>query len=343
MRLGDRGHRDPDTPQLRALAATRTTEYRVGCASWLDQSLLASGRFYPRRAMTAEARLRWYARFFDCVELNATYYALPSPRNAHLWAQRTPPGFLFQVKAYSLMTGHHPRLDSLPAELRAMLPEHLPLRRHGEVDRQHFPLEALDQCFELFRAGLAPLADARKLGYILFQLAPWMRYSDRGLAYLASLPRRLPGWNVAVEFRHDSWVPERATEILSFLAQHDLTFVALDCPWQPYLPAVTTPTWAVVRLHGRNLKGWLDQLAGKEPTVAEKYDYRYSGEELAEIAQRVRAYHGTVRRVSVTFNNNKDDYPIVNALDLKRLLGLAGAEPPTGGEVAGSQEGVPRA
>jgi uncharacterized protein YecE (DUF72 family) len=63
--------------------------------------------------------------------------------------------------------------------------------------------------------------------------------------------------------------------------------------------------------------------------VAEKYDYRYSGEELAAIAQRVRVYHGKVRRVSVTFNNNKDDYPIVNALDLKRLLGLPGNDIPS--------------
>jgi uncharacterized protein YecE (DUF72 family) len=160
------------------------------------------------------------------------------------------------------------------------------------------------------------------LGYLLFQFAPWVRYSERGLDYLASLPRRLPGWAVAVEFRNETWLPQRTEEILPFLAQHGLTFVALDCPWQPYRPAVTAPEWAVVRLHGRNVTGWLDQLAGKEPTVAEKYDYRYSAEELAEIATRVRAYHGQVRRVAVTFNNNHEDDPIVNALDLKRLLGL---------------------
>src|SRR5262249_61336004 len=109
----------------------------------------------PRRSMSAEARLRWYARSFDCVEVNATYYALPSPRNGVLWAERTPTGFLFQVKAYSLMTGHHPRLDTLPADLRAMLPEDVPTRAHGEVDRDRLPAEGLDRRFRLFRQGLA--------------------------------------------------------------------------------------------------------------------------------------------------------------------------------------------
>jgi uncharacterized protein YecE (DUF72 family) len=332
--LRDATFPDPDTPLVLAGAETDTTAYRVGCASWLDRSLLESGKFYPRRSMTAEARLRWYARFFDCVEVNATYYALPSPRNAVLWAERTPPGFVFQVKAYSLMTGHHPRLDTLPADLRAMLPEDVPTRSHGEVDRDRLPAEALDRCFELFREGLAPLVATGKLGYVLFQLAPWVRYGDRTLDYLASLPRRLPGWTVAVEFRNETWIPERVDDVLRFLAQHGLTHVALDCPWQPYIPAATTPEWAVLRLHGRNVKGWRDQLAGKEPTVAEKYDYLYSPDELADVRRRVRAYHGQVRRIAVTFNNNNEDYPIVNALDLKRLLGLetppSAAEPTPG-------------
>src|SRR5581483_1059970 len=82
---------DPDSPLVLAPAPPGAVEYRVGCASWLDRSLIASGRFYPRARMSAEGRLRWYARFFDCVEVNATYYGLPSPRTAALWAARTPP------------------------------------------------------------------------------------------------------------------------------------------------------------------------------------------------------------------------------------------------------------
>lgn len=311
-----------------AAAPPGAPEYRVGCASWLDRSLIASGRFYPRAGMSAEERLRWYARFFDVVEVNATYYALPSPRNAHLWVARTPPGFLFHVKAYGLMTGHHPRVETLPPDVRLMLPEDVPLRPRGEVDCDRFPAEALDRCFELFREGLAPLAQAGKLGYVLFQLAPWVRYDDATLDYLASLARRLPGWAVAVEFRNTSWIPERTDEVLRFLADHGLAFVCVDAPWQPFVPAATVPGWVTVRLHGRNTSGWLAQLAGKEPTVAEKYDYLYSGEELETIARRTRAFGGHARRVAVTFNNNNEDYPVQNALDLMRLLGLADSGQP---------------
>jgi uncharacterized protein YecE (DUF72 family) len=291
--------------------------------------------------MSAEARLRWYARFFDVVEVNATYYALPSPRNAQLWVARTPPGFLFHVKAYSLMTGHHPRALSLPPDLRLMLPEDVPLTRRGEVEHDRFPAAALDRCFELYREGVAPLAAAGKLGYVLFQLAPWVRYGDAALAYLASLPGRLPGWPVAVEFRNESWIPQRTDEVLRFLADHGLVFVAVDAPWQPLIPAVTTAGWASLRLHGRNARGWLAQLAGKEPSVAEKYDYLYGPDELAALGRQVRALAGHARRVAVTFNNNNEDYPVQNALDLRRLLGLetaaldarAARRPARGGEL----------
>jgi uncharacterized protein YecE (DUF72 family) len=310
----------PAAPAGEAGAVARG--YRVGTASWLDQALIASGRFYPRLAMSAADRLGWYARFFDCVEVNSTYYALPSPRNAKLWAERTPPGFQFHVKAYSLMTGHHPRLDTLPPELRLMLPEGVPLRRRDEVDRERFPPEALDCCFDLLRAGLRPLAEAGKLGYVLFQLAPWVRYDDAWLTYLASLPARLPGWPLAVELRSETWIPERTEETVRFLAEHGLTLVTVDAVWQPWVEAATSGEWAVLRLHGRNLRGWLDQRAGREPTVAEKYDYLYGAEELAELAGRARRLHRRARRVAVTFNNNNEDFPTQNALDLKRLLGL---------------------
>jgi uncharacterized protein YecE (DUF72 family) len=297
-------------------------EYRVGTASWLDQALIASGRFYPRSTMSAEDRLRWYARFFDSVEVNSSFYALPSPRNAARWAERTPPGFLFHVKAYGLMTGHHPRLDTLPPDVRLLLPENVSLRRRGEVDRARIPPEALDRCFELFRAAVEPLATAGKLGYVLFQLAPWVRYEEATLEYLASLPARLPGFTLAVELRNETWIPQRTDEVVAFLERHGLTLVTLDAVWQPWVEAATTPEWSVLRLHGRNLRGWLDQQAGLEPTVAEKYGYLYGPEELEELAGRARRLHQRARRVAVTFNNNNEDFPTQNALDLKRLLGL---------------------
>jgi uncharacterized protein YecE (DUF72 family) len=135
-----------------------------------------------------------------------------------------------------------------------------------------------------------------------------------------------------VEFRNESWIPERTDEVLRFLAEHGLLFVCVDAPWQPFIPAATRPDWVTFRLHGRNVKGWLAQLAGKEPSVAEKYDYLYGPQEMAGLAERLRAFGTHARRVAVTFNNNNEDFPVQNALDLKELLGLPGpTEEPPGG------------
>ena len=125
-----------------------------------------------------------------------------------------------------------------------------------------------------------------------------------------------------MEFRNETWIPERTDEVVAFLRRHGLVLVTLDAVWQPWVEAATTPEWSVLRLHGRNLRGWLDQQAGLEPTVAEKYDYLYGPEELGELAGRARRLHQRARRVAVTFNNNNEDFPTQNALDLKRLLGL---------------------
>ena len=300
------------------------TEYRVGICSWTDSSLLSEGEFYPARSMSAEERLRYYATAFDTVEVDSSYYALPSARNTGLWVQRTPPGFLFNVKAYSLMTGHHPRADSLPADLRALLPAAPKTTPRGEIDRSAFPPEALDRCFTLFRESLRPLAEANRLGYILFQLAPWIRFSESVLAYLATLADRLPGWTLAVEFRDRSWIPDHAPAVFDALAKAKLAVVCVDAPRTPNaIPRVVEATadTAILRLHGRNAAGWLAQLQGKDPSVREKYDYLYQEEELVELLANARALGGKAKRVFIVFNNNNRDYPALNALAVRRLLG----------------------
>ena len=304
---------------------------RIGICSWADAALIEDGSFYPRKSMSAEARLRWYARFFDTVEINSSYYAIPAARNALRWAERTPPGFLFNVKAYALMTGHHPRRETLPAELQLLMPRHPRLTRRGEVEAGAFAPEALDQAFRLFREAIAPLADAGKLGYVLFQFAPWVRFDRARLDYLTSLPGRLPGLTVAVEFRDRSWLPDHVDETLRALRQAGLAHVIVDAPPTPnavpYVPEVTAPT-AVFRLHGRNAEGWMRQLRGEDPAVREKYDYRYTEDELRAFQPDVEDVEAGSEQVFVSFNNNNRAYPVQNALTLKRLLGQGAAPPP---------------
>ena len=77
---------------------------RLGTCSWADQGLLA--RWYPAGVRDAAARLAYYAGRFDVVEVDSPFYRLPAPETTARWAERTPPGFVFHVKASGEMTGH---------------------------------------------------------------------------------------------------------------------------------------------------------------------------------------------------------------------------------------------
>lgn len=297
---------------------------RVGICSWADPALIESGAFYPKKSMTAEARLRFYARFFDTVEVNSSYYAIPDVRNAARWVERTPPGFVFNVKAYALLTGHHVKAGALPADVEALLPAAPKRTPRGDIHAEAFPPGAVDAAFRLFRASLGPLAESGKLGYVLFQFAPWVRFAARWLDYLAALPGRLPGLAIAVEFRDRSWLPGHTQDTLAALRRAGLAHVVVDAPATPNaVPrlAVATAATSVFRLHGRNAEGWLRQLRGEEPAVREKYDYLYTDGELREVAAQVEAMAAETEDVFVSFNNNNRDYPVRNALMMKRLLG----------------------
>lgn len=305
------------------------TEYRVGLCAWQDKSMIDEGQFYPLKTMKAEERLWWYSRFFDCVEVNSTFYAPLSARNAVLWAQRTPPGFHFNVKAYGLLTGHHLDATRLPEPLAAMLPATARPNARGQIDNAAFPAEARAWAFDAFREALRPLEDAGKLGYLLFQMAPWVKFGAPALDYLASLPSRLPGHTVAVELRDASWLPAHTDETLRFLSGHGLAYVSVDAPRTPAgipsLVALTAPV-AVLRLHGRNAAGFMKQLRGQSPSVAEKYGYLYNRPELTEIVSRGRGLDGHARRVYFQLNNNVGDAPAINGMDIQEILGLDRAD-----------------
>ena len=93
----------------------------VGTTSWTEKTLVESGRFYPTDVHTAEDRLRFYASRFPVVEVDSTYYGLPSSRNEGLWAERTPDGFVFDVKAFRLFTQHQTPPDALTKDIRGGL------------------------------------------------------------------------------------------------------------------------------------------------------------------------------------------------------------------------------
>lgn len=93
----------------------------VGTASWTDKSLIDSGKFYPGAATSAEERLRYYASQFPLVEVDSSYYAIPAPQTAQLWAERTPSNFTFNVKAFRALTGHQFDARVLPKDMQRAL------------------------------------------------------------------------------------------------------------------------------------------------------------------------------------------------------------------------------
>jgi len=274
--------------------------------------------------MKAEERLWWYSRFFDCVEVNSTFYAPLSADNAVRWAKRTPDGFLFSVKAYALLTGHHLDAGRLPEPLASMLPGSARPDARGKLSNDVFPPEARAWAFTTFREALRPLQDDGKLGYVLFQMAPWIKYGAKALDYLAGLQVELPGVTIAVEFRDASWLPAHTDDVLRFLQEHGLTYVSVDAPRTPAgiarTVALTSPV-AVLRLHGRNAAGFLKQLRGESPSVAEKYGYLYDETEVSEIVSRGRELAGHARRVYFKLNNNVGDAPAINGIQIRELLG----------------------
>jgi uncharacterized protein YecE (DUF72 family) len=285
-------------------------EILVGTASWTDKTLLASG-WYPPDADTAEKRLGYYAGQFPLVEVDSTYYTPPNERNSELWAQRTPDGFTFNVKAFSLLTGHPTRVAALYKDLR-------PETDKKNVYAKDLPAEVVEQVWERFLSALEPLHRAGKLGAVLLQLPPWVGISRDAKTWVLEAKRRCDPFRVCVEFRNASWLSERnREETLDFLRSYAVPYVCVDMPQghRSSVPpiVVATADLAVVRFHGHS-KHWDSR------DIYERFGYLYSGKELEEWAPRVRALAEEAGTTHVLMNNCYRDYAQTNARMLADLL-----------------------
>jgi uncharacterized protein YecE (DUF72 family) len=288
-------------------------QFLVGTASWTDPTLVKSDVFYPPSLKTAEERLRFYAAQFDTVEVDASYYALISERNAELWAERTPPGFVFNIKAFAMLTQHPVDTARLPAALKSMLPAD----QRAAPRLRHPPPAVLEMAFGMFWSALGPLREAGKLGHLLFQFPPYFTARTSNLDYIAGLRERMPDAAIAIEFRHNSWFEgAQRDETMRFLARHGLTFVSIDTPPGTVEPVfeVTGPE-AYVRFHGRNRENWYKRAGG----AAERFKYLYAEAELAPWAERLRSL-SSVRRASVIFNNCYSNFGLMNAATMAQML-----------------------
>ncbi len=296
---------------------------RVGTASWTDPTMTAAGVFYPPSADSAEERLGYYASRFPVVEVDATYYALPSRRLSELWVERTPPDFVFDIKAHALLTGQPTETKRLPKVLREALPATLAAK--ARLYAKDLPGELLAEVWRQFADGLAPLAEAGQLGAVFLQYPRWFFTSSENRDAIREAKAALEpqGLRVAVEFRNASWFNEKNAErTLRFLEEEGIPLVMVDGPQGfkssvPPIVATTSAALAVVRFHGRRTATW--EAMGRLPTV-ERFRYLYDRDELAEWVPRVLQAAGAAEDTHVLMNNCYANYGSTNARELAAML-----------------------
>jgi uncharacterized protein YecE (DUF72 family) len=310
------------------------TPVRIGTCSFADDALVKT--WYPK-GVSAKERLAYYAERFDTVEIDSTYYRLPERDTTANWAGRTPEGFVFHIKAFGMMTRHPVRLEQLPPDLR----DAAQTDARGRVDRPDPELRA--EVFRRFVAELEPLRLAGKLGGVLFQLPPYLVARASSCEYLEWAAAQLEGLPLLVEFRHRSWLEgDQTAATLRFLEERGMSFVVVDSPpvasnaVAPTVVARTGPI-AYVRFHGRNTETWHK----RGGSAAERFDYLYTPEELAEWKAPLRELAAGAESAYAFFNNNNrspapggDGFVAqapTNARMLRGLLDVAGI-PATGGE-----------
>ncbi|PZG14323.1 DUF72 domain-containing protein [Nonomuraea aridisoli] len=284
----------------------------VGTASWTDKTLLESG-WYPRDVTSAQERLGYYAGRFPLVEVDSSYYSPPAQNTVSLWRDRTPAGFTFDVKAFSLLTHHPTRPGALYKDLRERIGAEKKNVYLRDLDR-----DVVEQVWERFLAALAPLHEAGKLGAVLFQFPQWFPIARHNKQYIVECKERCAPVPISVEFRNHTWMSEdNQAETLGFLRKHEVPYVSVDMPqgYPTSIPPVLAATGglAVVRFHGHS-----DKWTSKD--VHERFGYLYGEDELREWAPRLRRLAEDAATTHVLMNNCYRDHAQVNAAQLARLL-----------------------
>jgi uncharacterized protein YecE (DUF72 family) len=294
--------------------SSETGKILVGTASWSDPGFVE--RWYPKKLPAGE-RLHWYAQHFEMVEVNSTFYSVPEPRMVERWCAATPNDFMFDVKLHQLFSFHSTPAKLLPPDLQ----------RRAEIDARGNAKSTPDLQEALLKTFLRAMSifhDAGKLGVFLLQLSPAFSPRKHKLNELERLLEMLSDYDLAIEFRNRNWATgDQLQATGDFLQKHHAIFVNVDAPSSDHfmvmpseIDEVTNAAVAYLRLHGRNAKGYI---TGK--TVAARFDYDYSENEITEVAQRSRKLAKEARELHVIFNNNNLDYAPRAALRLRKALG----------------------
>jgi uncharacterized protein YecE (DUF72 family) len=285
-------------------AKRRGAEVRVGTSGWSYPSGKGkwNGIFYPvqpsrrPRGTPKFDELTFYAEHFDTVEVNSSFYRIPTVDAVRKWAERTPKGFEFSLKLYQKFT--HPDMF---AKATGGDPSRL-----GQAD--------VDE----FRAAIEPLAEAGKLGALLAQFPASFKNEPESRGYLEWLLKAFREYSIAVELRHRSWSDE-PVETADLIEKHEATLAQID---EPKFRTSIRSDLAVngglyyLRLHGRNAAQWWKHEASED-----RYNYLYTTEELEPFAEEAKAASREVKKAYLYANNHFSAKSVANAAILKHQLG----------------------
>jgi len=265
---------------------------QIGLTGWGDHPDLYQG--------TAKQKLQDYCSHFPVVELDAMFYAVQPKKNNDKWLEETPQDFQFIVKTYQQLTGHL-RGDS--------------------------PFESLEAAFEAYRIALRPYKEAGKLGAVLAQYPPWFECTKDNVEELRRLRDELQEFEVAIEFRHQSWYDERFRDkTFQFLRDQEFIHSICDEPQSgegsiPFVPEVTASK-ALFRFHGRNVAAWQAPV-NRQNWREIRYLYDYNKQELSEMANAVKRVDEQAATTFVLFNNNSAGHAAQNAKQFQQLLDIS--------------------
>jgi len=266
---------------------------KIGLTGWGDHPTIY------RTNSTKRDKLFDYSSHFPIVELDTSFYAIPSEHNIEKWVSETPDSFRFVVKAYQGMTGHL---------------------------RDDNPYESRNDMFEAFRKCASAFQNANKLAMILVQFPPWFDCSIKNVNYIRYVKQQLSDFPIAIEFRNRTWYSaERKQETIQFLKQQGYIHTVCDEPQAgvgsvPFVLEVTNDL-ALVRIHGRNIYGWRNS-GSTENWREVRFLYDYNEEELSDLAQKIKNLEQLCNEVYVLFNNNSGHHAADNAKTLQRMLNI---------------------
>jgi uncharacterized protein YecE (DUF72 family) len=309
------------TVGLKKSALPQAGRILIGTASWSDPGFVQ--HWYPK-GMRAHERLGWYAQHFEMVEVNSTFYSVPDVRMVERWCAATPDGFTFDVKLHQLFSFHSTAAKLLPPDLQQ--------RAETDGKGKVTPTPDLAKAMlDVFLRSMSVLRSAGKLGVLLLQLSPAFSPRMHKLEELEDLIGMLRDYRLAIEFRNRNWaIGDQLRLTIGFLKQRKVTFVNVDAPAADHftimpsdLNEITNPGFSYLRLHGRNARGYL---SGK--TVAARFDYNYSDQEIVEVVERSKKLARKTRELHVVFNNNNLDYAPRAAARLRAALGQLFSAPP---------------